>query len=83
MAAGIRPDDDNIQHIHLWGADRDPTGSYYGASITKEKAFHPDTIIAYNMNDEPIPLDHGQPLRLVAPGKCFSFALRTESVYLP
>jgi DMSO/TMAO reductase YedYZ molybdopterin-dependent catalytic subunit len=32
-----------------------------------EKALHPDTIIAYAYNDQPIPFKHGYPLRLIVP----------------
>ncbi|HYK83312.1 MAG TPA: molybdopterin-dependent oxidoreductase [Gemmatimonadales bacterium] len=32
-------------------------------------AMHPQTILAYGMNDAPLPPDHGAPLRLYAPTK--------------
>jgi sulfite oxidase len=40
------------------------------ASINMEKATNPygDVIIAYEMNDVPIPRDHGFPLRVIVPG---------------
>jgi DMSO/TMAO reductase YedYZ molybdopterin-dependent catalytic subunit len=37
-------------------------------SIPVEKALHPDTIVAYEMNGEPLPLLHGAPLRVITPG---------------
>jgi sulfite oxidase len=37
-------------------------------SIPIGKAMDPDTILAYEMNGEPIPSLHGFPLRLIAPG---------------
>ncbi len=37
-------------------------------SIPIEKAMHPDTLLAYKMNDVEIPLIHGRPLRLIVPG---------------
>lgn len=42
----------------------------YGASIPIEKALDPhgDVILAYEMNGEPIPRDHGYPVRVVVPG---------------
>lgn len=40
------------------------------ASIGIEKALNPygDVIVAYEMNGEPIPRDHGFPLRIIVPG---------------
>jgi DMSO/TMAO reductase YedYZ molybdopterin-dependent catalytic subunit len=37
-------------------------------SIPLRKAMNPDTILAYEMNGEPLPTSHGFPLRLVVPG---------------
>jgi hypothetical protein len=36
--------------------------------ITVEKALHPDTLLAYEMNGQPLPVMHGFPLRVIAPG---------------
>ena len=41
----------------------DGTGRYY-ESIDLIDAFHPQTILAYDMNDQPLPIAHGAPLRL-------------------
>ncbi|HWB87553.1 MAG TPA: sulfite oxidase [Bryobacteraceae bacterium] len=37
-------------------------------TITVKKALHPDTLLAYEMNGEPLPFLHGFPLRVIAPG---------------
>ncbi|ALC91593.1 sulfite oxidase [Bacillus sp. FJAT-18017] len=39
----------------------------YARSLPLEKALHPDTIIAYEYNNKPIPFKHGYPLRLIVP----------------
>jgi DMSO/TMAO reductase YedYZ molybdopterin-dependent catalytic subunit len=39
------------------------TGYYY-ESIALDDAFHPQTILAYEMNDAPLPVKNGAPLRL-------------------
>lgn len=41
----------------------DGSGQYY-ESIAREDAFHPQTILAYEMNDASLPVAHGAPLRL-------------------
>ena len=42
---------------------RDGSGLYY-ESIDMVDAFHPQTIMAYEMNGKPLPVPHGAPLRL-------------------
>ena len=41
----------------------DGTGRYY-ESHGLEDAFHPQTILAYEMNGQPLPIPHGAPVRL-------------------
>ena len=41
----------------------DGSGRYY-ESIDLEDAFHPQTILAYDMNGAPLPIDHGAPVRV-------------------
>src|SRR5437867_12068218 len=48
--------------VRLTGADG------FSRSIPIEKAMHPDTLIARNMNGEKLPVNHGFPLRAVIPG---------------
>ncbi|CEF64282.1 Sulfite oxidase, mitochondrial [Strongyloides ratti] len=64
----IDPNDKTIKHVHFEGADTDPAGTPYGASIPFKKAMSEECIIAYSMNDKPIPPDHGYPLRAIVPG---------------
>jgi len=45
-----------------------PNGAYY-VGLESESALHPQTILAYEMNDQPIALEHGAPLRLIIPVK--------------
>ncbi|KAI8920476.1 Oxidoreductase, molybdopterin-binding domain-containing protein [Entophlyctis helioformis] len=54
----------NIAHVHFGGAEG------YGASIPVEKALDPrgDVVLAFEMNGEPVPRDHGFPVRAVVPG---------------
>lgn len=51
-----------------YGIRKDLEGVYsYARSLPVEKAIHPDTLIAYELNEEPISFEHGYPLRLIVP----------------
>ena len=45
-----------------------PDNGYY-VGIDMPSALHPQTILAYEMNDKPIPVGNGAPLRLIIPVK--------------
>ena len=68
-AAGISSD--KAAHIGFLGLDsimRDGERSHYGSSIPLDKALACETLLAYEMNGEDLPLVHGSPLRMLAPG---------------
>ncbi|MDQ3700344.1 MAG: sulfite oxidase [Chloroflexota bacterium] len=44
-----------------------PADIPFARSLPLDKACHPDTILALEMNGEPLPADHGAPVRLVVP----------------
>ncbi|XP_003695994.1 probable sulfite oxidase, mitochondrial isoform X2 [Apis florea] len=62
--------EDDYNHIQFEGYDLDPSGTPYGASIPISKAMdsRADIILAYEMNEQPIPRDHGFPIRVIVPG---------------
>jgi DMSO/TMAO reductase YedYZ molybdopterin-dependent catalytic subunit len=45
-----------------------PTEGSYAMSLPLEKALHPDTVLAYEMNGESLSAEHGYPVRLLVPG---------------
>jgi sulfite oxidase len=63
--AGIKS---SAAHLHLFGSD-DPPGKVppFHRSIETAKALE-DCILAFEMNGQPLPPQHGAPLRLVVPG---------------
>lgn len=66
---GVNP---NARYIGYYGADQhlSKTPGKYPISrgVPMHKAFEPETLLAFAMNDAPIPLAHGYPLRLVVGG---------------
>jgi sulfite oxidase len=57
-------------HVVFEGLDHDMTGASYGASIPLQRALSPssDVLLAFQMNGEELPRDHGFPLRVIVPG---------------
>ena len=69
--AGINPEiNGDYLHIHFNGLDKDITGNNYGASVPLNLALNPnsDILLAFEMNGEELPRDHGYPLRMIVPG---------------
>ena len=63
-------DDPDIKHIQFEGFDQDAMGSCYSTSIPIETATDPqkDVLLAFKMNGDDLPIDHGYPLRVIVPG---------------
>jgi len=67
-AAGPRP---GAAHVASEGHNRvehDGERFRFATSIPLAKALAPEVLLADTMNGEPLPLEHGSPLRLVVPG---------------
>lgn len=59
--AGILP---QAHYIVFWCADVQRNGAPYYESIDRVDAAHPQTILAYALNDAPIPVANGAPVRM-------------------
>jgi DMSO/TMAO reductase YedYZ molybdopterin-dependent catalytic subunit len=84
--AGLKP---AARHIVLWCADTlDPLAEAgqqkYYETLDLIDAFHPQTILAYDMNGKPLAVPHGAPLRLRAERhlgyKQAKYVMRLEAV---
>ena len=60
----MRRPDDLVGYVSLETLD-----SEYYVGIDMESALHPQTLLCYEMNGQPLSLKHGAPLRLVIPVK--------------
>ncbi len=63
--------------VHMHGADR-PPGKMpdFIRQVPIDKATDADTIVAYEMNGQPIPSVHGAPLRAIIPGWEGAYSLK-------
>lgn len=62
--AGLRPEAKYIVFYCYDALNQQENGPRYYESIDLVDAFHPQTILAYDMNDRTLPVPHGAPLRL-------------------
>jgi sulfane dehydrogenase subunit SoxC len=63
--------DDDVVDLVFTGADHGLQGDVeqdYQRSLSVEDAMHPDVMLAWEMNGQPLPPQHGAPLRLLVPG---------------
>ncbi|CAK9115150.1 Sulfite oxidase [Durusdinium trenchii] len=75
MKSELEGEDEQL-HLQMEGMDRPKVGEwrdtkgFYGASIPLAWAQDPrrDVILTFKMNGEPLPADHGAPLRCLVPG---------------
>lgn len=63
--AGLRPD---ALSVLLIGLDVESPERGFRRALPIDKARHPDTLLAYALNGDPLPRDHGYPLRALIPG---------------
>jgi DMSO/TMAO reductase YedYZ molybdopterin-dependent catalytic subunit len=62
----------STRFVLLEGADsgpfRDAGTFHFARALPLERALHPDTLLAWEMNGEPLPAGHGAPVRAIVPG---------------
>ena len=67
-AAGIHPATQYIAFIGLDQVTKQDRTFGFGGSILLDKAMSEEVLLVHSMNGEPLPIDHGYPLRVVVPG---------------
>ncbi|MGH2349989.1 MAG: molybdopterin-dependent oxidoreductase [Chloroflexota bacterium] len=60
LAGGLKS---GVVSLRVQGADE------FSSSIPPQLALDPDTLLAYEMNGQPLPRQHGYPVRLLVPGR--------------
>lgn len=70
VANGVDVNDVEGKHVIFVGMDIDAMGENFNTSIPLSLAIDPNAkiLLATKMNREPLPRDHGYPLRVVVPG---------------
>ena len=78
--AGLKP---QAKHLVLWCADTLGGAKYY-ETLDRVDVYHPQTILAYDMNGAPLAVPHGAPIRLRAERylgyKQAKYVMRLEAV---
>ena len=58
---------DGAGYVIFHCLDDDGTGALYYESLSMRQAAHPQALLAYDLNDRPVPILNGAPLRLKVP----------------
>ncbi|MBD2751463.1 molybdopterin-dependent oxidoreductase [Spirosoma validum] len=66
--SGNAPNPDNTNDLFNYVGMETPDKGYY-VGIDMESALHPQTLLAYELNGQPLNAPHGAPLRLIIPVK--------------
>lgn len=66
--SGNTPNPDRTDDLYNYVGMETPDKGYY-VGIDMESAIHPQTLLAYELNGQPISAPHGAPLRLIIPVK--------------
>ena len=66
--SGNAPDKEKQNDLFKYAGLRTPDGQYY-VGIDLPSIMHPQTILCYEMNGKPLPMNQGAPLRLIIPVK--------------
>ena len=71
--AGLDPE---AVHVCPRGAEIDSREGEIRMPVPVSKAMDPDTILALEMNGEPLPPDHGFPVRMIVPGWIGAYSVK-------
>ncbi len=66
--SGKAPDPNHPEDMYKYVGLMTPDSAYY-VGVDMKSIMHPQTILAYEMNDSILPMEHGYPLRLIIPIK--------------
>jgi DMSO/TMAO reductase YedYZ molybdopterin-dependent catalytic subunit len=59
---------EDARFVVLEGGDAEGASAPFARALPLDRALHPDTLLAWEMDGEPLPPEHGAPLRAVVPG---------------
>jgi DMSO/TMAO reductase YedYZ molybdopterin-dependent catalytic subunit/glyoxylase-like metal-dependent hydrolase (beta-lactamase superfamily II) len=68
QAAGLEPEATHVAFTGLGHCTEDGEVTPFGGSIPLTKALAPEVLLADEMNGQPLPPEHGYPLRVIVPG---------------
>jgi len=60
--------DQTARHLYITAYDHDPgSGIPYTTNVTLADALAPDVMLVHRWNDQPLPREHGGPVRMITP----------------